>query len=116
MRLGDFGVLESFWVLEGDLDEAAPGDLFLSGLPILPFFVLLPLEGVFVLFFTVLLGFPDVSREVGRDFLVSEALGVKNVSRLAWERERFREVGVGVGRGSDGVVEGPRLNFWMYSS
>jgi len=52
---------------------------------------------------------------VGRDFLGSEAPcspGVKKVSRLACESDRFLlDLGVGLGRTVGSTEVGPRLNF-----
>ena len=107
--VGDLGVAEvEFGVL--NLNTFTP-------------FLDFPLEeegvlGVFklFLFFLLLLDFPEVLRVVGRVFLGSDP-GVKKLSRLAWDRERLRDLGEGLGSGSDWEMEvGPRLNFLMYSS
>ena len=121
--MGDLGVLACFGetkyrsgrfegvdtTLGGDRDVLL-GDFFLNSLE--PFLDLMDFpEGVLEVFLPLrLFTLPAVSRLLGRSFFGSEAPGVKKVSRLACERDRFL-LDLGVGRRLGLTEVGPRLNF-----
>lgn len=121
--MGDLGVLACFGetryrsgrledteiALEGDRG-VFPGVFFLNSLELFLELTDFP-EGVLEVFLLLrLLVLPTVSRLLGRGFFGSEAPGVKKVSRLACERDRFL-LDLGVGRTLGLTEVGPRLNF-----